>query len=218
MSVVCAYHSGAAVDVFLKDKNYRGFLNADAHNVYDHLFASGDMIEVGCWTHCRRKFFDAKESDPARAHLVLAHVRQLYEVEDKAKKLSAERNLSPTEADELRRQLRQEEALPVLTELRSWLLDEEAKVLPKSLTGLAIAYANTPQPGWYAVSVNSLQGHQFYIPDGSGNTHYLTTPSFTYFQRFPPIAFAGDSIYIYYIDLKEANRVRSVLNLPVLKP
>jgi transposase len=137
----CRDHSGAAVDVFLKDKNYRGFLNADAHNVYDHLFASGDMIEVGCWTHCRRKFFDAKESDPTRAHLVLAHVRQLYEVEDKAKKLSAERNLSPTEADELRRQLRQEEALPVLTELRSWLLDEEAKVLPKSLTGLAIAYA-----------------------------------------------------------------------------
>ena len=65
-------HSAGGIDGFLKDRGYRGYLNADALNVYDHLFRSGAIIEVGCWTHGRRNFYEAKESDPARAHLVLA--------------------------------------------------------------------------------------------------------------------------------------------------
>ncbi|HEV3081560.1 MAG TPA: IS66 family transposase [Gemmataceae bacterium] len=137
----CRDHSATGIDAFLKSHDYRGYLNADAQNVYDHLFLSGTMIELGCWAHCRRKFYEAKDSDVPRAHLVLARIRQLYEVESKAKKLSAERKLSFVEADELRRQQRQEHSLPVVTALRQWLLDEEAKVLPKSPMGLAIAYA-----------------------------------------------------------------------------
>ena len=66
----CRDHSAAGIDAFLKDHHYRGHLNADAHNVYDHLFVPGSgMTEVGCWTHRRRHFYDAKESDPARSHL-----------------------------------------------------------------------------------------------------------------------------------------------------
>ncbi len=40
----------------------------------------------------------------------------------------------------MRRQLRQAESLPVVTALRQLLLEEEGKVLPKSLIGQAIAY------------------------------------------------------------------------------
>ncbi len=136
----CHDHSGAGIDAFLHKHEYHGFLNADAHHVYDHLFVSGNMLEVGCWAHGRRKFYEAKDSDPARAHLVLARIRLLYEVEAKAKKISAERNLQGVEADDLRRQLRQAESLPVVTALRQLLLEEEGKVLPKSLIGQAIAY------------------------------------------------------------------------------
>jgi len=135
----CRDHSAAGIDAFLKDHHYRGYLNADALNVYDHLFGSG-ITEVGCWTHARRKFYDSKDSDPARAHLVLARIRQLYEVESKAKKINAERELQGAEADALRLLLRQQEALPVVTSLRQWLLDEAPKALPKSLIGQAIAY------------------------------------------------------------------------------
>src|SRR4029077_13477355 len=134
-------HSAAGIDAFLKDKHYRGYLNADALNIYDHLFAAGGIVEVGCWTHCRRNFYNAKDSDAARAHLVLARIRQLYEVEAKAKEIIAEGKLAGMEADALRRQMRQEKSLAVVTDLRQWLLDEEAKVLPKSPMGLAIAYA-----------------------------------------------------------------------------
>jgi transposase len=137
----CRDHSGRGIDAFLKDQGYRGYLNADAHNVYDHLFVSGAIVEVGCWAHCRRNFYDAKESDPARAHLAMARIRQLYEVEAQAKQIMAARNLLGSEADALRRQMRQETSLGVVTDLCHWLLEEEPKVLPKSPIGQAIAYA-----------------------------------------------------------------------------
>jgi len=45
------------------------------------------MIGVGSWGRCRRNFYDSKESDPARAHFVLANIRQLYELEAEAKNI-----------------------------------------------------------------------------------------------------------------------------------
>ena len=95
-------HSAGGIDAFLKNHHYRGHLNADALNVYDHLFVGGSMVEVGCWTHCRRNFYDAKESDPARATFVLARIRQLYEVEAEAKNITADDELSFAAADALR--------------------------------------------------------------------------------------------------------------------
>lgn len=137
----CRDHSAAGIDAFLKDKNYRGYVNADAHNLYDHLFVGGGMTELGCWTHCRRHFHEAQDSDRARAHLVMARIRQLYEVEAKAKEIMAKHKLAGADADAVRLQLRQEKSLFVVTALRQWLLDEEAKILPKSPIGQAIAYA-----------------------------------------------------------------------------
>ncbi len=136
----CGDHSAAGIDAFLRDKNYRGYLNADALNVYDHLFRSGDIIEVGCWAHCRRNFYEARESNPANAHLVLAWIGQLYQVEKQAKETILQRELPDPEADALRRQLRQERSLAVLTELRQWLVDQTPQLLPKSPMGQAAAY------------------------------------------------------------------------------
>jgi transposase len=137
----CRDHSARGIDAFLKDQSYRGYLNADAHNLYDHLFRSGAIVELGCWTHCRRHFYEAKESDPARAHLVLARIRQLYQVEEEAKKQVSQRELRGGEADAVRRELRQEKSLPLVSDLRQCLTDEAAQVLPKSPMGQAIAYA-----------------------------------------------------------------------------
>jgi len=134
-------HSGAGIDAFLLDHHYRGCLNADALNVYDHLFRSGAITEIGCWAHCRRNFYDAKDSDPARAHVVLGHIRQLYAIEAKARDQIAEQKRTGVEADALRLKLRQETALAELTTLHNWLQAEHPKVLPKSLMGQAVAYA-----------------------------------------------------------------------------
>ncbi len=114
-------------------KDYQGYLQADAYSGYDALFKSGDIIEVGCWAHARRKFYEARTTDPQRSHRVLAYIRRLYAVEADAK----ERKLD----DDARRTLRQQLSVPILLELFAWLEGVRAQVLPKSPMGEAIGYA-----------------------------------------------------------------------------
>ena len=89
------------------------------------------MIEVGCWAHARRKFFDARTSDSTRSHVALAYIRPLYEVEDQARALDADR----------RRAMRHQRSRPILAEFGDWLDAQQLTVLPKSPMGEAIGYA-----------------------------------------------------------------------------
>ncbi len=68
-------HDGLALDQLLKD--YKGYLVADAHSAYEHLYTEGDVIEVGCWAH-RRYFYEALDSDPDRARAALSHIAALF--------------------------------------------------------------------------------------------------------------------------------------------
>ena len=149
----CPDHSAAGIDAFLG--SYRGYLNADAHNIYDHLFKSGLIVELGCWTHARRKFHDARESDPARAHVAMAHIRRLYAIETEARELIAARQLQGVDADAVRFELRQAQSVHELQTLRQWLEVEQPKVLPKSLIGLAIAYT---LKNWQALTRYTTDG------------------------------------------------------------
>jgi transposase len=116
---------------FLKD--YAGYLHADAFSGYDGIFAGSDgrILEVACWAHARRKFFDARSSSPVEASLILEMIRRLYEVEDRARPLD----------DAARRDLRQAEAVPILERLRAELDRLSAKLLPKSALAQAVTYA-----------------------------------------------------------------------------
>ena len=102
---------------------YLGFIHADAYSGYNPLYAAG-AIHVGCWAHARRGFFEAKESDPARAHEALARIRLLYAVEAEAKT----QGLTGTDLAAYRR----ERAGPVLQSFADWLAQEVPGVLPKS--------------------------------------------------------------------------------------
>ena len=73
-----------------------------------------------------------------------------------------------------------------------------------------------PQPSWYAISVSTLHGHYFTLPNGQGGLDYVGDESFTYLQRFRPVAKAGHSIFIHHVMHDEANRVRSELGLRLL--
>jgi hypothetical protein len=65
-------------------KGYTGFVHADAYAGYNPIYECGAR-HVGCWAHARRYFFDARLSDPERAHEALARIRALYAVEREAK-------------------------------------------------------------------------------------------------------------------------------------
>jgi transposase len=114
---------------FLGD--FRGYLQADAYAGYDALYATGGVVEVGCWAHARRYFWDAKAADEARALLALGFIQHLYRVEAEGKDLEAG----------ARRALRQERAQPVLERFRRWLDEQADVVLPKSPIGEAVHYA-----------------------------------------------------------------------------
>src|SRR5690606_2092934 len=119
-------------------KDFRGYLQADAFGGYDGIYArsgGGEVVEVACWAHTRRKFYDARQSDRVRSHHALAVIRLLYDVERDAKDPR-----KPLDADALLA-LRRERSRPLLDELRSWLLDQREAVLPRSPMGGAIGYA-----------------------------------------------------------------------------
>jgi len=42
------------------------------------------LIEIGCWAHARRYFFDAQDCDPVRTRLALLLIGKLYDVERRA--------------------------------------------------------------------------------------------------------------------------------------
>jgi transposase len=100
---------------------------------------------LACWAHSRRKFVKSQASDPALATEALSRIRVLYEVERRAKELSAGERLA----------LRQAESAPLVHALGEWLEHQRARVLPKSPLGLAIGYA-----------LNQWQALNVYLTDG----------------------------------------------------
>jgi len=126
-------------------RDFKGFLQADAYGGYDGIYHTGKVIEVACWAHARRKFFDAKETDGRRAAEMLSMVRDLYAVEDEAKELD----------DAARRDLRQAKSVPILARIKAWLDAEQQVVLPRSAMGQAIGYALNQ---WDALCVYATEG------------------------------------------------------------
>jgi len=117
---------------FLGD--YSGYVQADAYSGYDKLFEKGKAMEVACWAHARRKFYESIETDPDRANQMLNLIRTLYDVERDAKeqKLDAEAIQA----------LRQQKSQPILEAKIRRLLDGwSIETLPKSPIGQAVGYA-----------------------------------------------------------------------------
>ena len=112
---------------------YAGYVQADAYNGYDALFAKGYAIEVACWAHARRKFFDAQDTDPARAAEMLVLVGDLYNIEHRAQEDGLDHGQIKA--------LRQQESKPILTLIEKRLEQWVLQVLPKSPIGQAINYA-----------------------------------------------------------------------------
>jgi transposase len=122
-------HDSDAVDALLK--GYKGFLVADAHSVYDHLYASGEVLEVGCWAHARRYWFKSLDTDGLRARHGLSLIQELF-------KFEREQAATPPE-EKLR--LRQKEAKPIVEAFFRYCKEEELKVLDETPIAKAIGYA-----------------------------------------------------------------------------
>ena len=113
--------------------NFKGYLQTDGYAGYDKYGKKKDITHLACWAHARREFEKALQNDRPRAEKALMIIQKLYKVERKAK----EEQLS---ADRIK-ELRLEEALPVINEMGKWIFQEIKNTLPKSQIGKAMAYA-----------------------------------------------------------------------------
>ncbi len=115
-------------------KKYSGrYLLSDGYAGYNQVVEKMNLVHLMCWAHARRKFFEAKELDPAFVDQVLTLIGKLYDVERDA----AEKKLTP----EKRGELRLEKSVPILASVKELLTAPgNSVILPKSKIGEAMAY------------------------------------------------------------------------------
>ena len=116
---------------------FTGHLQTDGYDGYNAVIAVNGLVHVGCMAHARRKFSEAvkaqgKHKKKGKAHRGLILIQKLYRVEKQARRLAPEERYAR----------RQQQARPVLDELRSWLDNSLPLVPPTSATGKALNYLN----------------------------------------------------------------------------
>jgi transposase len=111
---------------------FSGILQTDGYAGYSQLQKRADIISVGCWDHCRRKFTDvvkvADKHKTGRAAQLLVLINQLYAIERDAVEMSVDE----------RKAYRQAHALPILNAIHQDAMSINAP--PKSLLGVAATY------------------------------------------------------------------------------
>lgn len=133
-------HTSAAVcEMF---RGFSGYIQADAHVIYDALFrgeALGDNLsgadpptEVGCWSHCRRKFWEAAVCKHSLGREGVMRVRLLFEKE------ALFSDLPPSQRAERRREI----LGPLLDEFFAWANAEYERLRhERGLVTSALGYA-----------------------------------------------------------------------------
>jgi transposase len=114
--------------------DYRGYLMTDDYAGYNALAAQPGVERLACMAHVRRKFVDAQKVQPkgktGRADVALTMINKLYGIERDLKEMT----------DEQRFAGRQEQSLPVLTQLKSWLEKTQPQITAQSALGKAVNY------------------------------------------------------------------------------
>lgn len=125
-------------------QGYGGYLQADAYSGYDCVYAPGRAIEVACWIHARRYWYQALDNDAVRANTALGFIARMAQVESQLRQSIPYQNLQGLRDFQAVVEARQKYTLPILQQMRSWLDTEKAsgRILPKSLIAKAFTYTN----------------------------------------------------------------------------
>jgi transposase len=113
-------------------KGFKGIVQADAYAGYDKVYEQEQIVEAACWAHARRKFHDlAKATGSPVAQAALEKIAQLYAIEKACRGSDASERL----------RVRQEQALPLLSDYEQWLKTSLASTSQKLPLGQAIMYS-----------------------------------------------------------------------------
>lgn len=108
---------------------------ADAHAVYDHLYETGKVVEVGCWGHARRYYFKALTSEPELAREGLALIDELFRIERKL----------VDQTPKKRKRTRLERSKPVVDTFFDWCERHANVVLDDTPIAKAIGYVTNQE-------------------------------------------------------------------------
>ena len=112
-------------------KDFTGWLHADGYAGFEDLYRRGQIKEVACLAHIRRKFYDIHVAQGSGlAKEALERIAELYQIEANIR----------GEPPDRRRLIRQEYAAPLLDDLEQWLQSQMMQVSRKSALGGAIRY------------------------------------------------------------------------------
>jgi transposase len=113
-------------------KDYRGGLHSDKYAAYQKLAERKIITWYPCWSHIRRKFFEAEAGDQTFKQWILMKIRHLFMLEKVAWARSIEDRLK----------IRQEKEVPIIDELIEKIKAKlaDGKILPKSKLREAIGY------------------------------------------------------------------------------
>jgi transposase len=121
--------AGCHAQAFLT--GWRGVLMVDDYSGYKALFETEGRIELACWAHVRRKFYELHVANRSElADTALKTIGALYRIEHEAAAF----------APAARQRHRQAHALPVLAAFERWLVAQQPRVPPQSGLGRAIGY------------------------------------------------------------------------------
>lgn len=129
-------HTSAAVcDMF---RGYGGFIQADAHAIYDALYrgdavapGTGPPIEVACWSHARRKFWEAATAKYELGREGLLRIRILFEHE------ASWSALPPAKLLVMRKRVLE----PLIDDFFDWCRVEHERHRERGLVSAAFGYA-----------------------------------------------------------------------------
>jgi transposase len=132
-------HTSAAVcEMF---RGFSGYIQADAHTIYDAVFRGEARSspedpppkEVGCWSHCRRKAWEAAVvTHDASAREALLRMHQFFELEESWAALPPSQRLAR----------RQVVLRPLLDSFFEWVAEQYARVKDtRGLVATAFGYA-----------------------------------------------------------------------------
>jgi hypothetical protein len=112
--------------------SFTGVLQADAYAGFHHLYEGGRIVEAACWAHARRKFYDIHVAHgSAIAGEAIQRIGKLYDIEREIH----------GQAANLRCEIRQTRARPLMDYLHLWFHKTLAGLSRKSDTAAAIRYA-----------------------------------------------------------------------------
>ena len=145
-------------------QGFQGYLQTDGYGGYNQVVKQGDITQLACWAHARRKFADiiksSKSDEESRqlANDAIVLIKKLYKVEKEIKD-------DPPDKKQL---IRKEKSEPIINTIRAWL---DANFFKAQTDGGAIAKAFVYLNNQFSKLIVYLEDGKLNIDNNGAENH-----------------------------------------------